>query len=274
MAGGRLFISSTRDCKTSRWLACSFNLLRARMITTYCVELAQSQTSRCGTCKKIIPNRSLRCGKVERKDKKEKKDQAKYTWYHFRCFQVPELLTRIPIEQFRGYPKLSEKDKQRVQKLLSLGLGGTLPPITSKHGKKALTAEKVDQNGDSLPQIAGKHVKKASTAKTAGGDGDGPKTKGSDEDDKDVDMTGGLTAMSTKHVKEKKPKNPLGVKTADARVSKKAAMVAERKQAARKGLDAGARVEMEELSRAARAIQESREKGKAVLKKLKKKMNR
>lgn len=100
-------------------------------IITYCVEYAQSQTSKCATCNRTIPNKSLRCGEIFRRSKKEKKQLSKTTWYHFKCFPgkpltpwqsfsykkqltdhplpVPELLTKLPIEQFRGYPAVEEK---------------------------------------------------------------------------------------------------------------------------------------------------------------------
>jgi len=55
-------------------------------IITYCVEYAQSQTSKCATCNRIIPNKSLRCGEIFRRSKKEKKQLSKTTWYHFKCF--------------------------------------------------------------------------------------------------------------------------------------------------------------------------------------------
>jgi hypothetical protein len=56
-------------------------------ITTYCVEYAASQMSKCEDCKKMIPHKSLRVAEIYRKSKKVKKNQAKHTWYHFKCFR-------------------------------------------------------------------------------------------------------------------------------------------------------------------------------------------
>ncbi|RUP44585.1 hypothetical protein BC936DRAFT_149260 [Jimgerdemannia flammicorona] len=255
------------------------------MITTYCVELAQTQRSFCDTCKKVIPNQSLRCGKIVRKDKKEKKILAKHTWYHFKCFQgeqqdlgpslakttstkigqmannfhylsylyeVPEILTKISIEQFRGYPDLLEKDKQRVQKLIALGLGATWAQIVDKHTAKNASSATVTNSID---------------ASKNGDDGDG------DDDDMGADMTGGLTGTFTKPKPRPKQKQKpadktlLAAKTDNAKVGKKKS--AEKKDYGKADVDKSTRVEIEELSKTARAIKESREKGKAVLAKLK-----
>lgn len=55
-------------------------------IITYCIEYAESQNSKCAGCNRTIPNKSLRCGEISRKSKKEKKQLSKTTWYHFKCF--------------------------------------------------------------------------------------------------------------------------------------------------------------------------------------------
>jgi len=57
-------------------------------VISYCVEYAESQKSTCLKCNKIIPNKSLRCGRMERGSEKEKKKFAKFRWYHFKCFEV------------------------------------------------------------------------------------------------------------------------------------------------------------------------------------------
>lgn len=56
-------------------------------ITTHCIEHAKTQKSKCASCDKIIPHKSLRVGEIYRKNKKVKKDLAKHTWYHFKCWK-------------------------------------------------------------------------------------------------------------------------------------------------------------------------------------------
>lgn len=58
------------------------------VVITYCVEYAESQKSVCLKCNKVIPNKSLRVGRMERTSEKEKKKFAKFRWYHFKCFEV------------------------------------------------------------------------------------------------------------------------------------------------------------------------------------------
>lgn len=60
----------------------------AMVVITYCVEYAESQKSVCLKCNKVIPNKSLRVGRMERTSEKEKKKFAKFRWYHFKCFEV------------------------------------------------------------------------------------------------------------------------------------------------------------------------------------------
>ncbi|EIE79380.1 hypothetical protein G6F46_004250 [Rhizopus delemar] len=142
-------------------------------IYTYCIEYAKTQQSKCDSCKKIIPNKSLRAAEIYRKSPKEKKNLARHTWYHFKCWKVPTLLTRIPIEQFRGYPTLQDKDKARVQKVIKHGVGACWSDITKKE-KEA----KEEEEGE---------VK--------------PKKK---EIDDDVDMTESLTGVQEKKVNKTK----------------------------------------------------------------------
>ncbi|KAJ2960219.1 hypothetical protein NQZ79_g4405 [Umbelopsis isabellina] len=149
-----------------------------RPIITYCIEYAESQNSKCAGCTRTIPNKSLRCGEISRKSKKEKKQLSKTTWYHFKCFPVPALLTKLPIEQFRGYPTIQPKDQERVQKLLKQGVGATW---VEKFGSTNAKKEGDDAEGES-------EVK--------------PKKKKRD-DDKARDMTAELTGQNPKAMKRK-----------------------------------------------------------------------
>lgn len=45
---------------------------------------------------------------------------------------VPELLVRVPIEQFRGYPALNDKDKARVQRVIESGVGSSWGELMEK----------------------------------------------------------------------------------------------------------------------------------------------
>ncbi|KAG1226606.1 hypothetical protein G6F68_006464 [Rhizopus microsporus] len=131
-------------------------------IYTYCIEYAKTTQSRCAACKKGISIKSLRAAEIFRKSPKEKKNLAKHTWYHFKCFKVPTLLTQIPIEQFRGYPSLKEKDKARVQKLIKHGKGATWTAIVEKEKaeegeEEAVTKKKetIDENIDITEKLTG-----------------------------------------------------------------------------------------------------------------------
>ncbi|CEG63180.1 hypothetical protein RMATCC62417_00367 [Rhizopus microsporus] len=131
-------------------------------IYTYCIEYAKTTQSRCAACKKGIPVKSLRAAEIFRKSPKEKKNLARHTWYHFKCFKVPTLLTQIPIEQFRGYPTLKEKDKARVQKLIKHGKGATWAAIVEKEKaeegeEEAVTKKKetIDENIDITEKLTG-----------------------------------------------------------------------------------------------------------------------
>lgn len=75
---------------------------------------------------------------------------------------VPTLLTQIPIEQFRGYPTLKEKDKARVQKLIKHGKGATWAAIVEKEKaeegeEEAVTKKKetIDENIDITEKLTG-----------------------------------------------------------------------------------------------------------------------
>lgn len=77
-------------------------------------------------------------------------------------YTVPTLLTQIPIEQFRGYPSLKEKDKARVQKLIKHGKGATWTAIVEKEKaeegeEEAVTKKKetIDENIDITEKLTG-----------------------------------------------------------------------------------------------------------------------
>lgn len=56
-------------------------------ITSYCIEHALTQKSKCADCGKTIPVKSLRVAEIYRSSKKVKKDKARHTWYHFKCWK-------------------------------------------------------------------------------------------------------------------------------------------------------------------------------------------
>ncbi|KAI8141241.1 hypothetical protein BJV82DRAFT_645424 [Fennellomyces sp. T-0311] len=101
-------------------------------ITTYCIEYAVLNKANCVACNKVIPRHALRAGEIFRKSKSEKKKSAKHSWYHFRCWKVPELVAKLPIEQFRGYPSLKEKDQNRVKRVIEKGVGATWSDVSEK----------------------------------------------------------------------------------------------------------------------------------------------
>ncbi|OZJ01432.1 hypothetical protein BZG36_05608, partial [Bifiguratus adelaidae] len=117
-------------------------------IITYCVEYTPSQMEKCKGCGRTIPNKSVRFGRITRKSKKEKKKHSASEWWHFKCWQVPELVTLISIEQFRGYPSLNELDQERVQQLISMGVGAKWPenPRDKVSSRKRKQPETLDSN--------------------------------------------------------------------------------------------------------------------------------
>ncbi|KAI8348149.1 hypothetical protein B0O80DRAFT_376148, partial [Mortierella sp. GBAus27b] len=117
-------------------------------VITYCVEYAESQRSVCLSCNKIIPNKSLRMGRMERQSEKQKKKFAKFTWYHFKCFEVPEVLTRIPVHMIRGQVNLLDKDKLRLERVLKMGVGGSWSQIVEQHKKRPRGEGDDDDLGD------------------------------------------------------------------------------------------------------------------------------
>ncbi|KAI7901780.1 uncharacterized protein BX663DRAFT_552698 [Cokeromyces recurvatus] len=140
-------------------------------IISHCVEHAATGLSTCADCGKKIPLKSLRVAEIYRKNKKVKKMHAKHTWYHFKCWKVPEYLTHVPIEQFRGYPALNEKDKKRIQRVIQGGVGSSWAALMEKD-----KAEKAEEEMETKPT----------------------KTK---DDMMDIDLTESLTG-----IQEEKPK--------------------------------------------------------------------
>ncbi|KAG0046888.1 hypothetical protein BGZ83_007963 [Gryganskiella cystojenkinii] len=182
-------------------------------IVTYCVEYAQSQKSTCLKCNKIIPNKSLRCGRMERQSEKEKKKFAKFRWYHFKCFEVPEILTKIPVHLIRGQKDLLDKDKVRLERVIKLGVGASWGQIVDQHKKKvkedeeAAAAEALE-NGTEVPVKAKDDVMD---------------TDEEDAEDAKRDFTAALTGEVDKKQerKNRKVNKALKAKTEGAKVAKK-----------------------------------------------------
>ncbi|KAI8969186.1 hypothetical protein BDF20DRAFT_916565 [Mycotypha africana] len=171
-----------------------------RPIISYCIEHAKTQQSKCNACNKVIPHKSLRVAEIYRRSKKVKKDDAKHTWFHFKCFKVPELLKRVPIEQFRGYPALNEKDKVRVQRLITEGsVGSTWTDLMNKS-----KPEKTEQELEVEKKKQENKEKKEKEAK----------------DTEDMDMTESLTGMQVKKEEMKKNKDKKSLSAKDKKSKK------------------------------------------------------
>ncbi|OBZ87429.1 hypothetical protein A0J61_04524 [Choanephora cucurbitarum] len=145
-------------------------------VITHCIEHAKTQQSVCAECQKTIPHKSLRVAEIYRKNKKVKKNAARHTWYHFKCWKVPEYLTHVPIEQFRGYPTLNDKDKARVQRVIKQGVGASWKQLMES-AKPVKTEEEEEQEQEKMKQ-------KKEVAE-------------------DVDMTEALTGIQQKETKKK-----------------------------------------------------------------------
>ncbi|CAO3613205.1 unnamed protein product [Mucor hiemalis] len=151
--------------------------------SSYCIEHALTQKSKCADCKKVIPRKSLRVAEIYRSSKKIKKDKARHTWYHFRCWKVPDYLTRVPIEQFRGFKTLNEKDKERVEKVIKSGTGSSWAALLEKN-KPVKTEEQLEAD-------------KEEKAKK-------DKKKKEDDESMNMDMTEVLTGTQQKKTNNKK----------------------------------------------------------------------
>ncbi|KAG0340530.1 hypothetical protein BG004_006366 [Podila humilis] len=181
------------------------------VVISYCIEYAQSQKSVCLKCNKVIPNKSLRVARMERTSEKEKKKFAKFRWYHFKCFEVPEILTKIPVHLIRGQKDLLDKDKLRLERVIKLGTGGSWGQIVEQHQKKAkeeadAAIAEAEANGTPLPNIL-------------------PTSKLDDDDDDDqepTDFTSALTGeVDRKQERKNRKINKLKANTAGAKVTKK-----------------------------------------------------
>ncbi|KAG0317710.1 hypothetical protein BGZ97_004974 [Linnemannia gamsii] len=181
------------------------------VVITYCVEYAESQKSVCLKCNKVIPNKSLRVGRMERTSEKEKKKFAKFRWYHFKCFEVPEIMTKIPVHLIRGQVNLLDKDKLRLEKVIKLGVGSSWSQIVDQHKKKAKEEEEAAaaealENGTPLPPKPTKDD-----------------LMDSDDDESNVkDFTSQLTGeVDRKQERKNRKINKLKAKTDGAKVAKK-----------------------------------------------------
>ncbi|KAG0200270.1 hypothetical protein BGX28_006635 [Mortierella sp. GBA30] len=182
------------------------------VVITYCVEYAQSQKSMCLKCNKVIPNKSLRVGRMERQSEKEKKKFAKFRWYHFKCFEVPEIMTKIPVHLIRGQVNLLDKDKVRLERVIKLGVGASWGQIVDQHKKKvkedeeAAAAEALE-NGTPLPPKAPK---------------DAVMDSDDDENAAPKDFTAQLTGeVDRKQERKNRKINKLKAKTDGAKIAKK-----------------------------------------------------
>ncbi|KAG0333694.1 hypothetical protein BG000_008950 [Podila horticola] len=180
------------------------------VVISYCIEYAQSQKSVCLKCNKVIPNKSLRVARMERTSEKEKKKFAKFRWYHFKCFEIPEILTKIPIHLIRGQVDLLDKDKLRLERVIKLGTGGSWGQIVEQHQKKAkedadAAAAEAEANGTPLPAPAA--------------------DMDIDSDDEEAkDFTSALTGeVDRKQERKNRKINKLKANTAGAKVAKKGA---------------------------------------------------
>ncbi|KAG0040338.1 hypothetical protein BGZ82_003643 [Podila clonocystis] len=182
------------------------------VVISYCIEYAESQKSVCLKCNKVIPNKSLRVARMERTSEKEKKKFAKFRWYHFKCFEVPEILTKIPIHLIRGQVNLLDKDKLRLERVIKLGTGGSWGQIVEQHQKKAkedadAAAAEAEANGTPLPAPAA--------------------NMDIDSDDEEAkDFTSALTGeVDRKQERKNRKINKLKANTTGAKVSKKGANI-------------------------------------------------
>ncbi|KAG0237420.1 hypothetical protein BGW42_000996 [Actinomortierella wolfii] len=233
-------------------------------VITYCIEYAQSQNSKCQKCSKIIPNKSLRCGRMERENEKQKKKYAKFFWYHFKCFEVPEIWTQVPINLIRGQPDLLDKDKLRLERIIKLGPGGSWQQIVDQHKKKVKDDEdaaraEAEAKGETYVPPTSKNSKKR-------------KAEDNDSEDEDAgDFTTALTGEVDKKTERKNRKINKKLK-AKKEQRKDSAAAGGKKQQNKNSKSAAAPAPAKDTV-TTKAIAASRADSKALLKKLKKPVN-
>ncbi|KAF9982328.1 hypothetical protein BGZ65_002991 [Modicella reniformis] len=155
---------------------------------------------------------------MERQSEKEKKKFAKHSWCHFKCLEIPDIMTKIPIHLIRGQVDLLDKDKVRLEKVIKLGVGGSWSQIVDQHKKSA----KEEEEAAVATGAGGPTTRSSSSKKSKDTDMDLD-----DDDDMDEDVTGSsakdFTAQLTGEVDRKSKHNNKTLKpnTKGAKVEKK-----------------------------------------------------
>ncbi|KAI1314567.1 hypothetical protein EDD11_001996 [Mortierella claussenii] len=223
------------------------------VVITYCVEYAESQKSVCLKCNKIIPNKSLRVGRMERQSEKEKKKFAKFRWYHFKCFEVPEIMTKIPVHLIRGQVNLLDKDKVRLERVIKLGVGASWSQIVDQHKKKV----KEEQDAAEAEAIAnGTPLPVSSTLAKSDPDFDTDDENEGQGKDYSAQLTGEVDRKQER--KNRKINKMLKAKTDDAKVSKSTPAAKGQAKGGKAGAGAGAKSSGKEMSAVEKAIAASR----------------
>ena len=124
---------------------------------------------------------------------------------------VPELVTKLPIEQFRGYPSLKEKDKKRIQQVIEKGVGATWNdvkerPLPSKEDNELLKQVADDDDNNNKNDKDDKKDDKKNNKNKKKDDKKKRKRDDSNNDD-EKDMTAQLTGVTEPLSKKKKTNN-------------------------------------------------------------------
>jgi outer membrane biosynthesis protein TonB len=114
-------------------------------------------------------------------------------------FIVPKMLSFLPLELFKGYPVLEEKDKVRVQKVIKNGVGSCWKDMVLREKQEKEEQEEQEEG-------AGESKKS--------------KKRKAQDADEDIDMTAELTGTQEKKTKNSQPnskKEAENKKKADAK---------------------------------------------------------
>ncbi|CAO3589194.1 unnamed protein product [Absidia cylindrospora] len=156
-------------------------------VRTLAFEYALSPNYQCNICRKSILRRTLCLNTIERANKKQKKKTlAPLDSCHFKCWIVPAEFKRKPLEAFRGYSKLKDFDKKRMQRLYEAGPGSSWPAIVAADEEERLAAEEAEAEAAEAQQ-EGDFTKKPVQTQPK------PTKRKAKDDDEEHDMTKALT---------------------------------------------------------------------------------
>ncbi|ORY98345.1 hypothetical protein BCR42DRAFT_430339 [Absidia repens] len=161
-------------------------------VRTLAFEYALSPNYQCNICGKSILRRTL-------------------------CWTVPAEFKRKPLEAFRGYSKLKDTDKKKMQRLYEAGPGSSWPALMAADEEERLAAEEAEAEAAEAQQEEGNFTKKAVQNQPK------PTKRKAMDDDEEQDMTKALTGAQLPTQANNTTTNPAGINKMKANTTNKKA---------------------------------------------------